>query len=349
MGEKEAAPAWRFWRGEVLPCAAVYFFFALTHVRLKVRAAPDWLNGQLAYEHGRYLAFTGSNNMQSRVLEWLIPEGLVRLFGLDVPHAYMLQRFVFVWVALVLFHVYLRRWFTPGLAFGGACLLAACLPFTYIHDLQESAPQLMVSFLACLWAIRAGRPVLFSVALTIGALTSETVLVLPTVYFFDRLRGWKLRELWAAGWRSVAVAAPAFALLAPIRYLSRNNEHIGGGWHLPDNLKGLYHDLFERSPFTYHETHGLYSGVLFIYGALWLYAYLGWRRKPHFVRAGLLMVPFFLGCHMLTGIIAEMRQLIPLAYVVIPGAFFWLFPGEASAAGGDIDSITAATRARASG
>jgi hypothetical protein len=315
------------WRGEVWSCAAVYFFLAFINLFLKLRATADWFNGALAENHRRLLAFDYTNNEQSRLLQFLIPEALVRLLGVSAEHAYLLQRWLFVWLAFVLFHVYLRRWFLRGTAFAGVCLLAAVVPLTYLWDLQESAPFLMVAFLCGLWAIRDDRPLLFALALVVGALDNETTLVLPAVYFFYHFRGWRPATLAPVVGRTLALAAPAYLVTAAIRHVTRDRPHLGGAWHLGDNLQGIYSHLRYSGLQLDYFRHN-YLSLFILFGALWLYAYLSWARKPRFLRAGLLMVPLFVLANFITGIISEARQMIPLAYIIIPAAFFWLFDEE---------------------
>ena len=312
-------------RREVVALAAITFFLALILLADKLRASPTYFDGTLEENHRRLLAFQFTNNEQSRLLQFAVPELFVRLLGLSVPHAYMLQRWLFVWLALLLFYVYLRHWFRPGASLAGVCFLAAVLPLTHLSDLQESAPFLMVSFLCGLWAIRAARPLLFLLALLVGALDNETTLILAAVWFLADLKGWRPQPLWSATWRSAALAVPAVFVTFAIRYLTRDRPHLGGAWHLPDNLWGIGNGLL-FSPLEYWRDD--YLWFLILYGPLWVFAYLDWRRKPPFLRAGLLMAPLFVAAHFITGIIAEPRQMVPLAYVLIPAAFFWLFAGE---------------------
>jgi hypothetical protein len=316
-------------REEVLAVAAVTFFLALIALADKLKVSPTYFDGVLEQNHQQLLAFQHANNEQSRLLQFSIPELLVRLFGLSVPHAYLLQRWLFVWLALLLFYLYLRSWFRPGAAFAGVCFLAAVLPLSQMSDLQESAPFLMVSFLCGLWAIRAGRPLLFLLALLIGVLNNETTLILPVVWFLTKCEGRRPKQLWSAAWRAAALAAPAVLVTAVIRYVTRDQPHLGGAWHLPDNLLGIGKGLLFFSPLDYWRDD--YLLFLFLYGPLWVFAYLRWARKPRFVRATLLMAPLFVVAHLITGIIAEPRQMVPLAYVLIPAGFFWLFPGDAVA------------------
>jgi hypothetical protein len=59
---------------------------------------------------------------------------------------------------------------------------------------------------------------------------------------------------------------------------------------------------------------------------LWVYALLGLRRKPRFMRRATVVVPFFVLGHLLTGVIGEVRQMVPLGFVLIPSALWYLAP-----------------------
>ena len=303
----------------------VYAGLSFVFLTGKLSTTPAWFDGTLERNHQLLLHWDYTNNEQSRLLQFLIPEGFHRVLGLSVRHAYLLQRWLWVALALLLFHLYLRRWFSDAAAFAGASFLAAIFPLTYRNDLQESAPLLLVTFVLTLWAIRADRPWWAACVLLIGALNNETILVLPVVFFFNRLRGWRPGSLWAAGWRTVAVAAPALAATGVIRYVTRHQEHLGGAWHWTENLRGIRTEL-ALSPWDWYKASYLY--IFFIFGALWIYAYLPYRRVDRFVRATLLMVPFFVLPNLITGISGEVRQMLPLAFVIVPAAMMFLFPND---------------------
>jgi hypothetical protein len=38
------------------------------------------------------------------------------------------------------------------------------------------------------------------------------------------------------------------------------------------------------------------------------------------------MVPFFIAAHLATGIITEIRQMLPLGFIIIPMALFSIYP-----------------------
>jgi hypothetical protein len=311
-----------------LPFVAIYACLSFLALRPKLQVTPAWFDGTLERNHAALLAFRYTNNEQSRLLQFYIPELLIRVLGVSVAHAYMIQRWAFVAMAFTLFHLYLRKWFSNGLAFAAVCLLAAALPFTFVNDLQESASFLMASSVAALWTIRDAGSWSVAAVLLIGALNNETTLALSSVYGADRFRAWRPISLWSTAWRTLAVAAPAVAYTAWIRYVTRDRPHLGGARHWRDNLHGILTDL-QLSPLDYHQA--LYLSMFFIFNVLWIFAILRLSEKPRFVRATLVLIPAFVIPHLLTGIIHEVRQMVPLAFVVIPSAFFWLFRDELSA------------------
>lgn len=307
---------------ELHPFVWVYFSLSFIALRLKLNATPAWFDGTLDRNHPALLAFQYVQNEQSRVLQFYIPEALIRLFSLSVVHAYMVQRWVFVGMAYTLFHLYTRRWFSRGLAFAAVAILAAVLPFSFYNDLQESSAFLMPSFLVGLWTIRDGPSWSIALALLVGALNNETTLALASVYFADRFSGWRPAALWKAIWQTLAVTAPALVYTAWIRYVTWGQPHPGGARHWGDNIGGILADL-TLSPLEYYRA--AYLSIFFIFNVLWIFAIRRISEKPRFVRATLLLIPAFIVPHLLTGIVFEVRQMVPLAFVVIPAAFFWMF------------------------
>ena len=273
----------------------------------------------MARNHNLLLNFDYTNNEQSRLFQFYIPEAFVTLFNLSIPHAYILQRFGFVFLAFCCFHVYLEKWFDNKGAALGVVLLAAVMPLTYLPHLQESAPLLMLSFLLGLWAIRENRPWHFMIVLLLGSLNNESMLILPAVYVFYNFKTYK--TCWQPILKSIGLSFPAFAVTIIIRYITRYNEHLGGAWHLPDNLHNMAIS-FSQPLLNYWSLTYLF--IFFIFGVLWVYAFLNFSEKPLFLRRAALVIPIFIGIHMLTGIIAETRQMIPLAYLIIPMAMFYL-------------------------
>jgi hypothetical protein len=77
------------------------------------------------------------------------------------------------------------------------------------------------------------------------------------------------------------------------------------------------------SPLDWWESGYLYN--VFMFGALWIFSYLKFSEKPSFLRRASLVIPFFIIAHLIAGKIGEARLMLPLAFIVIPMSFFYLF------------------------
>ncbi len=312
-----------FSREELFKFGCVYAFVALINLRLKLSLAPAWFDGSLISNHQQLLAFKYANNEQSRLLQFYIPEAFHRLLGLSVAHAYMLQRWLFVLMAFSCFHFYLRKWFGTKLAFAGVLFLAAIMPLAYFNELQESTPLLLLTFLLALWAVREHRHGWYVAVMTMGAANNETVLILPAVFFFYNFKRFEFGHLLRLSLRTLAGALPAYIVFGVIRYINWNRPRLAPAWQWPNNIHGIWEQL-GTSPLEYWAAVNFY--ILFIFGAFWLYAFLNYEKKPLFLRRAALVIPLFILAHLLTSIIAEVRLMLPLSFLIIPMAFFYLFP-----------------------
>jgi len=304
----------------------VYFFLSYLLLILKEDSARMWRDGTLVSVHSSLMAFNYMNNEQDRLLQYLVPEILHRLLDIHIIHAYALARLGFIFLAFLVFHFYLRRWFSSGESFAGTAVLAVSIPLAFtVNDVQESAPLLMLTFIACLWAIRDDHRIWFAVLLLLGGgLTNESALVLPAVYFFYNARSFKFKELFRVGWQTVALALPAFIAQGTLRYINWHLPHLGGAYHLIENLTNIWRAVRYLNPLDYDLGPYLFPAVMF--SIFWLYALIGYRRSPRFVQRALWMVPLFIIPNLITGIFRETRQIIPLGFVVIPPSLFLLFP-----------------------
>ncbi|MFH1633951.1 MAG: hypothetical protein ABIG63_08045 [Chloroflexota bacterium] len=180
---------------ELLKFGSIYFFLAFINLRVKLRLTPAWFDGHLESNHNLLLAFQYTNNEQSRLLQFYIPEVFRQIFGLAIPNAYILQRWLFVFLTFLCFHFFLRKWFDTQITFGGVLFLAGIMPLSYYNHLQESASLLLLTFLLALWAIREKQTLLYMAVLAIGALNNETILILPMVFFCFNFDSFEFKHL----------------------------------------------------------------------------------------------------------------------------------------------------------
>ncbi len=310
---------------QALVYGPIYFFLSLTDLVLKLRLTEAWQDGTLLKNHGLLMAFQYYNNEQSRVLQFLVPEALQRLFNLSVVASYSISRFIFVFLAFVTFHYFLRKWFTEIEAFAGVMILNASLAIGFlIGDLQESAPLLMWLFILGLWAVREEKDLWFCLVLLVGGgLTNETMLVMPLGFFRYRLKFWRLPDILRTGSLTVLLALPAFLAQGTLRYITRFQPHLVGAIHWTDNTQGILRELAD--PFT-AILQGVYIYPFLAFSIFWMLSILGLPRSPRFLRCVFWMIPFFLAAHIITGVIKEARQMVPLGFILIPMALFFIIP-----------------------
>lgn len=303
----------------------VYFCLSLVNLVLKLRLTVSWTNGTLAHNHQLLMAFQFTNNEQSRLLQFLPPELLRSVFSLSIETSYAVTRLLFVFLAFVAFHYFLRKWFSPIESLAGVLVLSGSMAVTFlIDDLQESAPLLMLLFVLALWAVREKKDLWFAILLLIGGgLTNETMLVIPVGYFLYHLPSRQWRNLFRTGLRTGLLALPAFAVQGLIRYVTRNNPYLDSGLRLPDNLQRLWGELSHPA---YALFHGTFIYPFLIFSAFWVLAILGYSKSPLFFRKVFWIVPFFIAGNLITGIISESRQMIPLGFIIIPMALFYIYP-----------------------
>jgi len=311
-----------------LSYSGIYFALAFINLRVKIALTPDWNNGHLLNQHQQLMDFVYRNHEQSRLLQFYIPDFLVQLFNITIPQAYSLRRFIFVLLSFICFHLFLKRWFDDKLSFAGVAFFAAIMPLTYMDHLQESASFLMLSFLLALWAIREHKDGLFCLIIAIGALNNETVLILPLVYFLYRYEDSKLPSISRLLTKTLILAAPAFIIFAIIRYITRNNGGYGKKiWHLPDNTENILSALVEHPLEFFSES---YLFIFFIFGLFWIFAFLKYHEMPHFLRRAGGIIPIFVLIHFLTGVIQETRQMLPIAFLIIPMGLYYLYAEQLS-------------------
>tara|TARA_B100000686_G_scaffold348468_1_gene439577 strand:+ start:3457 stop:4443 length:987 start_codon:yes stop_codon:yes gene_type:complete len=315
---------------ELVICAPVYFFLSFINLRVKLWITSAWFDTHLAVNHQSFLHFNGVNNEQSRVLQFYLPELFRHVFSISIEDAYILQRWLFVFLAFVCFHKYLQKWFDNGVSFAGVVLLAAVMPLTYFDHLQESAPLLLLTFLLGLWAIREHHLLATLAVFFIGGLNNETMLILPTVYFFYHFQWGTMREFLIQIRNTFGVALPLLLTVGPIRYITRHNPHGDDPLQWFINWRGIYvtfNSLGKEVPIL-EIYRAIYFYPLLVFGVIWVYALFSLKNVPKFLRRAAWMIPLFILAHLITGVIYEARQMLPLSYLLIPMAFFYMFRKE---------------------
>lgn len=247
-------------------------------------------------------------NQYRPLTPWLAQVVIYALPSHNLFTAYMLVRSVVTGVTLYLFHRYMRVWFSPGAAAAGALCLAAILPFTYLHVVQESDPINLLAFVLAFWALARGRDLLLLPLVLVGTLNRETTAMIPAVYLFARLGRRPIAEV---AWKTAALAAAWAAI-----YLSMVWVLYGRREYYCDVV------MWRLNVESWAPT----AQVLLLFGVMWVLAFAAARRGPLLLRRTLWLLPPFVILHYVVAMVREVRLFLPFAPVVIPLAWWVLLP-----------------------
>ena len=263
-----------------------------------------WRDFQIQ-EHTSVIAGTYVAPVQYRILMYTLAEGLVRL-GLPIHSAHEIWRVVFTTLSLFVFYKFLRAWFSPVLALLGMFVLAAIIPLTYVYYMMAvtDLPNMLV-FLLAFWAIREGRDAWLIPLVGIGMLNRETPILLPLFYAAVR---------WGEPFRRWLPIFGASICLAAGVYI---------GLHVVYQPVCCDYGLVEAILVNAADWRA-YLGALIVFNiGLWG-TWIGWRRRPEFLRRMSLMVPVFILPYLFQGTVRESRYWLPLLAIVIPMVLLYL-------------------------
>jgi len=233
----------------------------------------------------------------------------------SVYTAYLILRGAVTGVALFVFDRYLRTWFTGSAAAAGAFCLAAVIPFTFFRVVQESDPTNLLVFVLAFWALALGRDLLLIPLVLLGTLNRETVAMIPALYLTIRWGREQPRQL---AWRTLALGASWAAVYGGLLLHYGRRGYYCDVVMLPQNLASL-------SP----------TVLLFLmFGGVWVFACMARRTAPEMLRRALWLVPPFLVLHYVIAMVNEVRLFLPLAPILIPLAWWVLFPNDRVAPAG---------------
>jgi len=269
----------------------------------------DWHAGMIS-------ATAPAPNQYRPLVPWLAEMLRGLLPGHNLVTAYSVLRALVTGSTLYLFDRYMQSWFAPPVAAGGALALAAILPFTYQHVVQESDPINLLAFILAFWAMARGRDLLLIPVVLFGTLNRETTAMLPAIYLIGNLGVKPFREV-----------ARRTALLGFCWCL------IYGGLRLFYGHRSYYSDviMWKSNLISWYPSRA----VFLLFGMMWVLSLFGARSGPVLLRRTLLLLPFYVALHYVIALVNEVRLFLPWAPVVIPLAWFALYPTDARLQPGD--------------
>jgi hypothetical protein len=247
-------------------------------------------------------------NQYRPLTPWLAQLLVFVLPGRNLFVAYLLVRSLVTGATLLLFDRYMRVWFSPAAAAAGALCIAAILPFTYLHVVQESDPINLLVFVVAFWALARGRDALLFPLVLVGTLNRETTAMVPALYLVAR---WGRRPMGQVVWRTAALVG-AWALI----YLSMVWVFYGRREYYCEVM------MWRTNVESWTPT----IQVLLVFGVMWVLAFAAAKRGPLLLLRALWLLPPFVILHYLVAMVREVRLFLPLAPLVIPLAWCVLLP-----------------------
>lgn len=288
-----------------------YVLLGLASIRTKLAVTPHFKDGLLLSNHMDLINGAGTAPTQYRLLQYYVPELIHRLFGIDLVNAYLLQRLGWTTLTVLVFHVYLRKWFDTKVAMIGTLFLLATMQWTYLNHLQEAEPLNVFIFLIGLFAIREKAFWWLLVIVMVGALNKLTVIFLPLLYF----------TCWFKTTRTMGLLAKTLVLSMLVALICGT---IRWYFHPIPYMTSFFQWQYNGSGILFFQGWKFF-GVIFLYGMFWIAAFRFWGKKPLFLRRAALVVPLYCLGHFLIARINETRLFLPLAPIIIPAGLFYIF------------------------
>jgi hypothetical protein len=214
---------------------------------------------------------------------------------------YILLQFVATFLLFILFHLYLKTWFTSEMAFGGTLILACLHLYTFQHYFyQPDSPFNLMFLTLAAFLMNRGEFKGWLYPLTfLGSLTRETFGLVVPLHFskFGFNKETIKHTLGLFGtWLAVQIFLRAVFGIRP-----------------PFPSRPIIINVYEI------------GWAIFLFSLMWLIPLLYFKRLPIFLRRALFMfgTPLILA-NFFFGKVEETRIFLDLAIVIIPCVLFFL-------------------------
>jgi len=242
-----------------------------------------------------------------RIFPTFLAEAVHVLLGISPRGAYMLTGAIFVFLAMCVFHVFLKKWFSTEITMIGTMFTFAALPLTYGYITQPSDPFNMLIFALGFLVIRDRKDPWLIPIILIGTTNRETTLFLVMAYFFytmdgkNKLKTTAYTVVYGLCWAAVYVG---------IHWWVGPRDYYTDFWMYGKNIHEWYYSL---------------AFPALLLGVFWVLSLMDFNKKPKFLRRSAIIIPPFLVLHFLIANMMEVRLFVTLFYILVPMALFSLF------------------------
>ncbi len=275
---------------------------------------------------------TAGSPYRYRVLVPFILDGLTHAFGFvgSTQAAYLDASFAYDCVALVfqflMLYAWFRQFFSARQSLLGVSFISGVTVLTLAYFTYQPWSILEVAFFALGFLLAArGQWGWVAGVVVLASLNRETGVFLPLALFLG-----SLRDLWPLGGESLRRAARrretylSFGLLVLSTLIFAGLRQVRGSADAVDELGNVIIRNIQRN-----NAIAAASAIPLVLGFGWLYAALGYRRAPRFLRGIARVLPFYLIAFAIWGWWREVRILTSLYPVLVPLVLvFCLDPSE---------------------
>ncbi len=278
--------------------------------------------------HGQILRGTAESPYRYRVLVPFIGEALTRALGAVLPGdrafllAYALYDLAAILFLLGVLHRYLRAWFSNEQVLIGVLFAAATMPVAlrdhYFQPWSLLEAGLFTAGLLCIYRRR-----LWTLAsiVALASFNRETAVFIPLAFLFAHASIGGTGESGRMPVRQTMLLFAGYCAIWAVIFFGLR-AFLDGAQPvitLPE--------VFSRNTAPAVILRAIMrAGLLF--GAFWVFAAVGFRHAPGFVKRIALLAPLYLAAVLVWGMWHEVRLLMPLYAIVIPLGLSFLYRGR---------------------
>ena len=286
---------------------------ALDYAFLVFEPRRDNILARRRETHRRIIDHTHNDPERYRVLVPFALEPPIRALARVMPYEKAFDRVYAVFYVATLTAIlwslfaYLRRWFSETEALVGSLVVASTMTINLKEFyLAWSLLEPIFTALVLLWAMD-GQRFRIAVLLAVAAFNRETALFLVMLYL----------AVAGLGRRDVVFSLACLAMVTSILVGIRLWTGLGPRFYTVSFLWQL-----NRMPVNYWITAAQTPAFL---GAFWLFAALGWRHAPSFIRRSAIIVPPYVLAFAIWGLWHWTRAWMTLYPIFVPLALCHLF------------------------
>lgn len=225
---------------------------------------------------------------------------------------YFILDFAGISLIMIGLYYYLSHWFTKELSLAGSLFCAAVIGITaHHHYFQPWSFWETGFFILSLLLIRQKRMILLVLIIALATLNRETALIIPFVYLVTTqdikgmIQGRTRLDWQKISWFGACLATWVVIYLG-LRILRGSTAHV-------ETLQEIL--MSNLDPKNWWK---IVLNILLFQGFFWVWAVMGYRTAPQFIRRTVWVVPLFTVLFVAWAYWIEVRVLMPLYAISIP-------------------------------